>query len=361
MNRSRYIVNALSKKVELYHSIIIEKEKMVNDASLLLQPSSKRKFLLPDAISDFSLDAKEAFVNYIESHNIDTLFFRHISFCELAYYAKEKFPSLTIIVDEDFRMSRLMQQSWQRRPSLSSRYFFIEYHKLNYYESKLHKSDFAFSFSNIKEVEDMRMHYPDTKIIHMPNTTDLSVHKPQKSSESKIILFYGAMDSITNKEGYHYIHDEVYPLIREKLREYGYSIHIVGKGCDKLTPSKYDDIKIMGKVDSIEETILESDFVILPIFVASGTNTRVIETAMAGKALITTPLGAEGLFDAEGTRFVVESAKKMAEQIIFYMENSQAKLEDAILLQREVAQNFSVENFNHKLNQLLEQTIKLSS
>jgi glycosyltransferase involved in cell wall biosynthesis len=327
---------------------------------LLLQPSTKRKFLLPAAISDFSLDEKEAFVNYIETHNIDTLFFRHISFCELAYYAKEKLPSITIIVDEDFRMSRLMQQSWQRRPSLSSRYFFIEYHKLNYYESKLHQSDFAFSFSNLKEVEDMRMHYPDTKIIHMPNTTDLKVHKPQKSSAAKSILFYGAMDSITNKEGYRYIHDEVYPLIKEKLTEYGYSIHIVGKGCQKLTPSKYDDIKIMGKVDSIEETILESDFVILPIFVASGTNTRVIETAMAGKALITTPLGAEGLFDAEGTRFVVESAKQMAEQIICYLEDSQAKLEDAILLQREVAQNFSVENFNHKLNQLLEQTIKLS-
>jgi len=352
MNRSRYIVGALRKELEVHHCIVEEQESKQSDVSLWLQPSKKKKFLMPDAIKHFSAEASASFVRYIKEHKIERLFFRHISFCELAYYAKEKMPSLHIIVDEDFRMSRLMQQAWRLRPSLSSRYFFIEYHKLKRYESKLYDTGFTMLFSNTEEIEDLRIQYPHAKIRHMPNTTDLKVHQPSKTV-TKQILFFGAMDSITNKEGYNYIVDKVYPLIDEAVVKYDYTIYIAGKGCEALLPSPYERIKIIGKVDSMEETILQSDFVVLPVFVASGTNTRVIETAMAGKALITTPLAAEGLVQRDKVDFVVQSAEEMAKKMIQYIEDEEIKFDAATQLQNQIVQKCSSDTLHQKMHAVL--------
>jgi len=58
----------------------------------------------------------------------------------------------------------------------------------------------------------------------------------------------------------------------------------------------YNDanIQIVGPVDDIYQEIASAMFVILPIRVASGTRTRILEAASQAKAVITTPIGAEG-------------------------------------------------------------------
>jgi glycosyltransferase involved in cell wall biosynthesis len=45
----------------------------------------------------------------------------------------------------------------------------------------------------------------------------------------------------------------------------------------------------------MERAISESRFVLLPLRVASGTRTRILEAAAVGKAVVTTSIGAEGI------------------------------------------------------------------
>ena len=222
--------------------------------------------------------------------------------------------------------------------------------KLKNYESKLYKQNFTILLSSEFETELLSKQYPNCKFIYLQNSTDLTPKKPN-TGENKEILFYGAMDSTANIDGYKFIQNKLFSKILPILEEYNYTIKIVGKGCEKLTPSSNKRLQIVGKVDSIEKTILKSDIVLLPIFIASGTNTRVIETAMAGRALITTSLGMEGLADFQ----TYETTQEIYERLLKLITSSQEKIESATILQEKIFDKFNIETFENKLNTILNQ------
>ena len=348
-NRSRYLHHSLQNSSNVFTCIINDSDTPTkHTCELELCIAKKTNLLLPHAIVEFSQESLEVFVEFIKEHNIKELFIRTIAFSSLAVFAKSAVPSLTVIIDADLILSRLMQQAWQKKRVLKNRYYLFESMKLLYYEKNLYKNDFTFLFSNEDECIDIKEKHPSAKIEYLPNTTDI---KPKEVSDSdaKVILFFGAMDSTANIDAYRYIETELYESIKEELEHYDYEIHIVGKGCDALSDSKHKRIKIIGKVDSIESAILESSFVLLPIFIASGTNTRVIECAIAGRALVTTPLGMEGLTKSKEQDYIAHDLKSMSESIKKLMSDKTYRIKLAHSLQDEILSTFSYENFQNKL------------
>jgi glycosyltransferase involved in cell wall biosynthesis len=252
------------------------------------------------------------------------------------------------VVDADLILSRLMQQAWEKNKSFQSRYYLIQSLKLEQYEKKLYQNDFTFLFSNEEECLIINEQYRKCKTQYLANTTDL-VPKMPSTSTKRIILMYGVMNSIANIDAYNYLENELYERIENKLEVHNYEIHIVGKGCAVLTPSKHERIKILGKVDSMEATLVESSFVLLPIYIASGTNTRVLETAMVGRALITTPLGMEGLINQKGQEYIAQNLDEMVAKIGQMMEDNTYRIEMAELLQQNIMNEFSYEKFEKSL------------
>jgi len=72
-----------------------------------------------------------------------------------------------------------------------------------------------------------------------------------------------------------------------------------------------DRVTLVGPVDSIEHAIAESQFVLLPLRIASGTRTRILEAAAVGRAVVTTTIGAEGL-DLGDTVLIGDTAQDLA-------------------------------------------------
>lgn len=357
-NRSRYLFKTLQKDANIYTCTIKDPfESIVASSSLELHTSQKSNILLPDAIAVFTEASMEQFISFIKKHGITELFFRTIAYSMLAMYAKNLIPTLNIIIDADLMLSRLMQQAWQKNRSFNSRYYFIQMLKLSAYEKKLYQNNFTFLFSNEEECFQIREKYTMCKAKYLPNTTDLIPRNPT-SSKSRVILFYGSMDSTANQDAYAFIQNVLYDEIKDDLELYDYEIHVAGKGCDTLAPSKHKRIKIIGKVDSIESTILQSAFVLLPIYIASGTNTRVIETAMAGRALITTPLGMEGLSNQKNQEHVAKSIEEMGTKMKRFMGDNNHCVEVAKTLQEAIVTSCSYENFKNMLHKIREESYK---
>jgi len=357
-NRSRYLYKTLQKDTNIYTCTIKDSLESIEDNSSLELPiSQKTNILLPEAIAEFSEESMDQFVSFIKQYEITELFFRTIAFSLLAIYTKKKIPTLNIIIDADLILSRLMKQAWQKNRSFNTRYYFIQMLKLSSYEKNLYKNNFTFLFSNEEECFKIREKYASCKARYLANTTDL-IPKNPSSSESRIILFYGSMNSTANKDAYTFIQNVLYDEIKDELERHDYEIYVVGKGCDELAPSKHKRIKIIGKVDSIESTILQSSFVLLPIYIASGTNTRVIETAMAGRALITTPLGMEGLSDQKKQDYVAINLEEMASKMKKLMGDKNHCIEIAKKLQEEIVTSFSYENFENSLRKIREESYK---
>ncbi|MFT5662425.1 MAG: glycosyltransferase involved in cell wall biosynthesis, partial [Sulfurimonas sp.] len=362
-NRSRYLYKSLQKSRIVYTCIVKDFEdssEAINATSSLELVSSKKiNILCPQAILYFSRECKNLFVAYIQEHNIQTLFFRTIAFSSLALYAKEKIPTLKIIIDVDLILSRLMKQSWEKNKSFQSRYYYIQMLKLLKYEKRLYKNDFTFLFSNKNECLQLNEEDTNPKFQYLPNTTDIKPKKPFLG-EKNIILLYGSMDSTANRDAYNYINEEVYDAIECELERNNYEIHIVGKGCDTLPVTKHKRIKIIGEVESIESVILQSSFVVLPLFIASGTNTRVIETAMAGRALITTTLGIEGFAEQKNYTFIANTLESMCSTIKKMMTDKEYCLSSAGELQQEILSVSSYEVFEDTLENILRMQEKIS-
>jgi glycosyltransferase involved in cell wall biosynthesis len=357
-NRSKYLYQTLKKDSKVYICLIKDiSENSVDDEILALVPVVKTDKWLPESIAQFSQASMDSFVAYIKEHGIIELFFRTIAFSALATHAKKEIPELNIIIDADLILSRLMDQAWQKNRSLGSRYYLIQTLKLRHYEKNLYNNDFTILFSNEEECFNTRESYPNCKAKYLPNTTDL-VPKAPGSSENRVILFYGSMDSTANIDGYNFIQNRLYTQLEEALEQYDYEIHVVGKGCDALPPVKHKRIKIIGKVDSIEETILNSALVLLPIYIASGTNTRVMETAMAGRPLITTPLGMEGLSSQNEQAHVAMDVNEMSVKVKELMQNKEQRIALAKELQHIIVSAFSYENFENTLKEIVEESFK---
>jgi len=351
-NRSRYIYNTLQKDFHVMTAIILEGNDM-EEASFVLKGEDKSTLFLPESIMEFSEKIMNNFLLFIKENNIKDLFFRSIAFTQLAIYVKKRVPTINIVVDVDLILSRLMQQAWGKNKSLRNRYYFIQSLKLLQYEKNLYQNDFTFLLSNEEECEILNKQYKNCKTKYLANTTDLVPKTPNTNSKG-IILMYGVMDSISNIDAYTYLKDKLYKQIEDKLEKYGYEIHIVGQGCDALIPSNHKHIKILGKVDSMEDTILESSFILLPIYIASGTNTRVLETAMAGRALITTPLGMEGLINQKEQDYIATSLDDMVKKVECMIEDYSYRLAMAKLLQKSIINEFSYEKFEKSLRSIME-------
>ncbi|WP_294965742.1 glycosyltransferase family 4 protein [Sulfurimonas sp.] len=357
-NRSRYLHKSLQNTSKVFTCIINDSNTHTkHSCDLELYTAKKTNHLLPQAIAEFSQESLNMFVTFIKEHEIKELFIRTIAFSSLAVFAKRAVASLNIIIDADLILSRLMQQAWQKKRSLKNRYYLFESVKLFFYEKALYKNNFTILFSNEDECFKIKEKHVSAKIEYLPNTTDI---KPKEVSDAdaKVILFFGVMDSTANIDAYKYIETELYERIKDELELYDYEIHVVGKNCEALNGSTHKRIKIIGKVDSIESAILKSSFVLLPIFIASGTNTRVIECAIAGRALVTTPLGMEGLTRLKDQEYIAQNLQDMSACIKKLMCEKTYRIELAKDLQEEILATFSYENFQKKLEDIINNSSK---
>jgi glycosyltransferase involved in cell wall biosynthesis len=129
------------------------------------------------------------------------------------------------------------------------------------------------------------------------------------------ILFFGS-SSVTNRNALEHLVKDIVPRCRTVLSRHGLRFRIAGRFEETLLERLRDPaVEAVGEVSDMDEEIRAARFVVLPIRAASGTRTRILEAARWGKAVVTTPIGAEGL-ELPGDALVVrESGAALAEAI----------------------------------------------
>jgi len=353
-NRSRYLYSVLQSKYSTHCCIALwPGEEKKDDADLYIETGDFKKPLMPYAILNISNKDVFQVMAYIKQHNISIVFVRTIAFAELVNKLRETIPHIKVIVDVDLLLSRLMKQAWSASPSLKNRFYLIQWVLLHFYEAKLFQRDYMFLLTNQTELDELRLTHSATKFEYLQNTTDLLPEDPGVG-KLKEIVFYGSMDSSANAAGYRFIVDRLYPLVEDYLYQQGYSIIIAGKGCEKLPVTKHKCLKVVGKVESIEDLLKQSAFVLLPIFIASGTNTRVIESSMAGRAVLTTPLAMEGLVKVVNQDYIVNDEYKMTDVVKSMIQDAEYTIQLASDLQQEILKEFSFKGFGKKVELIVD-------
>jgi glycosyltransferase involved in cell wall biosynthesis len=269
------------------------------------------KFSKPDAIYEFSKDELAKFANILRTNQYDIVFLRFISPGALALEASIVIPNAQIIVDVDMLFSRIATMNWADNPSLKNKYFYFEKKKLEKFESLFFKKSFTFLFTNYYEkdliIEKLKLEHRSNYFKVLPNMfKQVNSKLITNIGEEKYVLIFGTMNSVANQDGFKFFVKEIYPYIRSVLVELGMKVLVVGKNPLAWQYEYEDDnLKIVGPVEDINSYIKNASLILLPLRIASGTRTRILEAAALKKTIFTSRIGAEG-FKFSDNEIIIE-------------------------------------------------------
>lgn len=261
-----------------------------------------------ESVHRFAPDALAAFDRLLQERRYDVVFTRFHSPWHLAGAAARHPLRPAVAVDLDMVSSRLVGLTWRQAPSWKNRWFLFERLKLERLERRLVRAPFLVFLSNPVELADLRDRVAPastpTLFAPLPNVMPAPGPLPPVAPQPPI-LFFGSLNSGANTDAFRFLVQDLLPLLEPDLHRHQVRIHVAGKHppawfADLLAKSGTDRVVLVGGVDSMERALAESRFALLPLRVASGTRTRILEAAAAGRTVVTTPLGAEGIETGDG-------------------------------------------------------------
>jgi polysaccharide biosynthesis protein PslH len=135
---------------------------------------------------------------------------------------------------------------------------------------------------------------PRTRVAVVPNGADIERFSPPSGAcDENSLLFFGAMNYYPNNDGVHYFVQQIFPLILAKRP--ATKLWLVGPAPDDVKRLRSPNIEVTDFVDAVEPYIDRATAVVVPLRIGGGTRLKIVEAMAKAKAVISTPIGAEGL------------------------------------------------------------------
>lgn len=165
------------------------------------------------------------------------------------------------------------------------------------------------------------------------------------------MLFLGTLTWEPNNRGIIWFLKNIMPKLNEKYKKL--NLYIVGKTPSnelKNIATKFNNVVITGYVESVDEYYNKSDFMIVPLFTGSGQRVKIIEAFSKGMPVISTTLGAEGLFSTDGIDILIADTKKEFYDKIQALTKSSLRKKISINSRKLYEQYYSIQSVGKKVN-----------
>jgi glycosyltransferase involved in cell wall biosynthesis len=160
-------------------------------------------------------------------------------------------------------------------------------------------------------------------IISIPFGIDLATLPVDPVQPVEASLFHiGAMNWFPNEEGIKWLISEVWPEISERLP--GLKLHLAGRYMpDWLTRLEVRNITVDGEVPDVWQYMQRFSIMVVPLFSGSGIRIKIVEAMAAGKAIVTTTVGSEGINYVNGQHLLIaDDAHAFADAIVTLCKNN---------------------------------------
>jgi glycosyltransferase involved in cell wall biosynthesis len=119
-----------------------------------------------------------------------------------------------------------------------------------------------------------------------------------------LVVFVGAMDWEPNVDAVEFFCRDIWPMVRAKVPEAKF--RIVGRNPVRRVQQLADaSIEVTGRVPSVIDHLRDAAVVVVPLRIGGGTRLKIYEAMAAGKAVVSTSVGAEGLDVHDGRDIVL--------------------------------------------------------
>ncbi len=134
---------------------------------------------------------------------------------------------------------------------------------------------------------------------------DYFTPKPLDRANARHIVFTGSMDWLPNEDGVVYFCRDVLPRIRQAEPDVTFTI--VGRS---PTPAvrrlaQEEGVEVTGRVADVRPYLEKAAVYVVPLRIGGGTRLKIFEAMAAGKAIVSTTVGAEGLPTIDGQHLLL--------------------------------------------------------
>jgi polysaccharide biosynthesis protein PslH len=169
------------------------------------------------------------------------------------------------------------------------------------------------------------------------------------------LVFVGSMDWDPNEDGVIWFVREIYPHIRRWAPHASFSI--VGRSpSSRLRAIVAGDptIEITGAVPDVRPHQARAEVVVVPLRVGGGTRIKIPEAMAMGKAVVSTPVGAEGLPFRDGREIrIAEKPEAFAQAVVQLLRETSLRTSLSQAARRAVVTRHSWENVVGRLEETL--------
>lgn len=145
---------------------------------------------------------------------------------------------------------------------------------------------------------------------------------PIDAAAEKRVVFTGSMDWLPNADAVQYFCREILPLIR--AREPDATFTIVGRSPTPAVRRLAEDrgVEVTGRVEDVRPYLAKSAVYVVPLRIGGGTRLKIFEAMSAGRAVVSTRIGAEGLPVEDGRQILLaDTPQEFARSVITLLQD----------------------------------------
>ena len=157
-----------------------------------------------------------------------------------------------------------------------------------------------------------------SRVTLVPTGVDLRQYQPDVSDRevAPLVMFVGAMDWEPNIDAVEFFCEAVWPSVMTRMP--AAKFRIVGRNPDRRVQRLAgSSTEVTGQVPAVIDHLREAAVVVVPLRIGGGTRLKIYEAMAAGKAVVSTSVGAEGLDVHDGRDIVLaDNPKALADAIL---------------------------------------------
>lgn len=129
------------------------------------------------------------------------------------------------------------------------------------------------------------------------------------------------MDWRPNQQGVRWFVNRVWPLVRQRIPNA--ELRLAGRNLDiSWTFPDNTGIQVLGEIESAWDMMTDNGIMVIPLLSGSGMRIKAIEALAAGRPIVTTPIGVEGIPAEDGKHVMIAATpEKFAACIVDLLEN----------------------------------------
>jgi len=205
---------------------------------------------------------------------------------------------------------------------------------------------------------------PAEKITVVSTGVDADYFRPSAESETpNQVAFTGSYDWMPNQDAAEWYFQEILPLVRKSIPDL--VTWMVGKAPTASMErfAKEDpSFRVTGRVDDVRPFIAQCPVYIVPMRSGSGTRLKIFEAMAAGKAIVSTPTGAEGLpVQHERDILLAETADGFAKEVTRALKDAELRLRLGTAARTLVEERYSWKKVAEEFEEILQRVTKADS